>query len=127
MEQVEKLYGGGARNFLFLSVPTIQKTPSVMLQSSNTQVKEGEAVARYNGLLGRGVEAFKGNNSGVMTWVFDTTVAFETAIKDPKSFGAKDASCYNKDGITCLWFNDYHPGQAIHKLVAQGVAALVGL
>jgi phospholipase/lecithinase/hemolysin len=127
MEQVQKLYGAGARNFLFLSVPPIQKTPSVMLQSSSTQVKEGEAVARYNGLLGRGIEAFKGNHSGVTTWVFDSTVAFDTAIKDPKSFGAKDASCYNKDGITCLWFNDYHPGQAIHKLVAQGVAALVGL
>lgn len=112
---------------MFLGVPPIQKTPSVMLQSSSNQMKEGYAVARYNGLLGHGVEAFKGNYSGVMTWVYDTTVAFDTAIKDPKRFGAKDATCYNADGITCLWFNDYHPGQAIHKLIAQGVAALVGL
>jgi hypothetical protein len=32
------------------------------------------------------------------------------------------ASCWNEDGVTCLWFNDYHPGLAIQDAVARAVA-----
>lgn len=125
--QVQKLYSSGARNFLFLTVPPIQKTPLVLAESNATQVKEAAGVEDYNKLLLSGVEAFKGKNEGVTTWVFDTAGPFNTAVGSPKTYGAKDATCYNSDGTSCLWFNNYHPGQAIHKLVAAGVAALVGL
>jgi phospholipase/lecithinase/hemolysin len=126
-QEAAALYAGGARNFLFLTVPPIQRTPSVLTQSTSNQQQEGQAVARYNQLLTQGVTAFKANYSGVTTYLYDTTVPFNTALNNPTSYGAKDATCYNSDGVTCLWWNDYHPGQAIHKLVAQGVASLVGL
>ncbi|KAH8758728.1 hypothetical protein BGZ57DRAFT_856402 [Hyaloscypha finlandica] len=125
--QVQELYASGARNFLFLTVPPIQKTPAVMAQPNSTQSAEGAAVGDYNELLVKAVDDFKAKNEGVTTWVYDTGDAFNTAIASPETHGAKDASCYNGDGTSCLWFNDYHPGQAIHKLVAAGVAALVGL
>jgi len=125
--QVQELYASGARNFLSLTVPPIQKTPAVMAQPNSTQSAEGAAVGDYNELLVKAVDDFKAKNEGVTTWVYDTGDAFNTAIASPETHGAKDASCYNGDGTSCLWFNDYHPGQAIHKLVAAGVAALVGL
>ncbi|KAE9366829.1 carbohydrate esterase family 16 protein [Stipitochalara longipes BDJ] len=127
LSQVQKLYSSGARNFLFLTVPPIQKTPLVLAESNNTQVQEGAGVDTYNTLLKAGVKDFEAKNDGVVTWVLDTSAPFLEAINDPKSYGAKDATCYNGDGTSCLWFNNYHPGQAIHKLVAAGVAALVGL
>jgi phospholipase/lecithinase/hemolysin len=127
LAQVAKLYAGGARNFLFLTVPPIQKTPEVEAESTSTQTQEGTAVDTYNKLLASGVEAFKAKNSGVTTWVFDTTAPFNEAINNPTKYGAPNANCYNGDGVSCLWFNNYHPGQAIHKLVAAGIAALVGL
>jgi phospholipase/lecithinase/hemolysin len=125
--QVQELYASGARNLLFLTVPPIQKTPAVVAQPNTTQSAEGAAVGDYNELLVKAVDDFKAKNEGVTTWVYDTGDAFNTAIASPETYGAKDASCYNGDGTSCLWFNDYHPGQAIHKLVAAGVAALVGL
>ncbi|PQE17017.1 carbohydrate esterase family 16 protein [Rutstroemia sp. NJR-2017a BBW] len=127
IQEAATLYAGGARNFLFLTVPPIQRTPSVLQQSTSVQQQEGAAVQRYNQLLGQAVTAFKGNYTGVQTWVYDTTGPFNTALNNPTAYGAKDATCYNSDGVSCLWWNDYHPGLAIHKLVAQGVAALVGL
>lgn len=99
----------------------------VLAEGNTTQVQEAAAVDAYNALLMAGVEAFKGNSSGVTTWVFDTAGPFNTAIESPKTYGAPNASCFNGDGVSCLWFNNYHPGQAIHKLVAAGVASLVGL
>ncbi|PMD33864.1 carbohydrate esterase family 16 protein [Hyaloscypha variabilis F] len=127
LSQVQTLYSSGARNFLFLTVPPIQLTPMVLAESNATQTQEGAAVEAYNALLAKGIKEFEGKNEGVTTWVFETSGPFEEAIKSPKSYGARDASCYDADGTSCLWFNNYHPGQAIHKLVAEGVAALVGL
>ena len=91
------------------------------------QSQEGAAVATYNSLLKAGVTAFKAKNEGMQTWVYDTTTPFNQAIANPTKYGAEDATCYNSDGTTCLWWNNYHPGQAIHKLVSAGVASLVGI
>jgi phospholipase/lecithinase/hemolysin len=125
--QAQKLYNSGARNFLFLTVPPIQKTPLVLAEPASVQSQEGAAVATYNELLKAGVSSFKAKNGGIKTWVYDTTTVFDEAISNPTKYGAKDATCYNADGTTCLWWNNYHPGQAIHKLVSAGVASLVGI
>ena len=75
------------------------------------------------------VEKWKaGKGEGVVrTWVVDTAPAFQAAVKNPKAYEAKDALCYNADGVSCLWFNDYHPGQAIQKMVGAAVQSAVGL
>ncbi|CZR50254.1 related to cellulose-binding GDSL lipase/acylhydrolase [Phialocephala subalpina] len=125
--QMQILYNAGARNFLFLTVPPIQKTPLVLAESTAVQTQEGAAVVTYNQLLQVGVDAFKKNNTGITAYVYDTTTPFNTAIDNPTAYGAPDATCYNGDGVSCLWFNNYHPGQAIHKLVAAGIAGVVPL
>lgn len=125
ISQVQIMYNSGARNFLFLTVPPIQYTPLVVAEGSSTQTREGAAVTLYNNLLSTAVANFKSANSGAKTYIYDTSTPFLTAIKNPTAYGSPDATCYNSNGVSCLWYNNYHPGQAIHKLVAQGVAALV--
>lgn len=53
----------------------------------------------------------------------DTQAPFNTAINNPTAYGAPNAVCYNANGVSCLWWNNYHPGQAIQKLVAQAAIA----
>jgi len=125
--QVQILYDSGARNFVFLSVPPIQSTPMVLAYGNTTVTQVAAGVKRYNQLLMTSLETFMANNTGVKTWLYDTSVSFEKAIADPTKYGAPNATCYNSDGVSCLWYNDYHPGQAIHKLVAEGVANLVNI
>jgi phospholipase/lecithinase/hemolysin len=125
--QVQKLYDAGGRNFVFLSVPPIQYTPMVIAYGNDTVTSVAAGVKRYNQLLMTALEGFMANNTGVKTWLYDTVVPFEQAIADPTAYGSPNATCYNSDGVSCLWYNDYHPGQAIHKLVAEGVATLVGI
>jgi phospholipase/lecithinase/hemolysin len=127
ISQVQIMYNSGARNFLFLTVPPIQYTPLVVAEGSTTVSEEGAGVAYYNQLLVAAIATFKAANEGVTTYVYDTTVPFMQAIDDPTAYGAPNATCYNADGVSCLWWNDYHPGQAIHRLVAEGVAALTGI
>lgn len=73
--------------------------------------------------------AFKANNSDIaLGQVFNTTSYFWQVLDDPTSYGLEsDITAANADGTSAVWYDDYHPGQAIHKLVAKGfVDALTG-
>lgn len=92
-------------------------------QSADARASEDAVIIQYNNLLTSRLAAFKSANTGVTAQIVDTAAPFNTAIANPTAYGSPDATCYNSDGVSCLWFNDYHPGIAINKLVAQAVAA----
>jgi phospholipase/lecithinase/hemolysin len=96
----------GARSFLFLTVPPIQYTPTVLASGAENAAAEGRAVAQYNAALTERVAAFAKANVGVKVAVVDTTEPFMRAIDDPKAYGAADASCFDAGGTRCLWWND---------------------
>jgi phospholipase/lecithinase/hemolysin len=39
-------------------------------------------------------------------------------LNNPQTYGFPNATCINDDGTSCLWWNNYHPGQKYHKLQA---------
>ncbi|KAK7429777.1 hypothetical protein QQZ08_003622 [Neonectria magnoliae] len=112
-EQLQILYNFGVRNFALLTVPPQGEASNALLIS---------AINQFNELLESKLAEFNQDNEGITSKIADTSVAFNTAVQDPEAFGAPDATCYNGDGVSCLWFNDYHPAVAIEKLVAAQVA-----
>jgi phospholipase/lecithinase/hemolysin len=92
-------------------------------QSQAARDTEAAVIARYNQLLASSLAEFTSANAGVNAKIVDTTTPFMTAIKNPTAYGSPDATCYNADGKSCLWFNNYHPGYSINELVAQAVAS----
>ena len=101
----------------------IQKTPLMLAEDASAQSSEASAITIWNSELSTRASYFKGNNTGSTTWVYDAQTPFNAAIADPTAYGASDATCYNSDGTTCLWWNNYHPGQAIQNLVAKGIVS----
>ncbi|KDN66473.1 putative fungal cellulose binding domain-containing protein [Colletotrichum sublineola] len=125
-DQLQILYDAGVRNFVLLSVPPTQKTPLMLANGADAGGQLSASIKQYNELIASNLAAFKTKNAGVTSWVVDTAPPFDKAIDNPTSYGAPDATCYNEDGVSCLWFNDYHPGVQIQKLVAQAVVQAVG-
>ncbi|CZR47344.1 uncharacterized protein FPRO_08718 [Fusarium proliferatum ET1] len=121
-ELLQVLYKAGLRKFVLLSVPPTELTPLMIQQGADSNALLVKAIELYNSKLALKLSAFKKANSGVKTLLVDTSVSFKKAINNPKVYGAPDATCYNSDGKSCLWFNDYHPGIAINQLVAEQVA-----
>jgi len=119
--QLQIIYNAGARNFVLLTVPPIHKTPAMLQESQETRDTEAAAIDVYNAAIAARLDAFKAANSGVEAQIVDTAVAFNKALDNPTQYGSPDASCYNEDGTSCLWFNDYHPGVEINRLVAEDV------
>lgn len=66
---------------------------------------------------------FQTTNDGSSVWIVDTHSIFLMALNDPNAYGAANASCFDADGTTCLWWNNYHPAEAIHKLVAEQIVS----
>ncbi len=150
-EQLTVLYKAGARNFALLNIPrqsfhpgalcaftarlyfracvsnlpsnatATQKTPQMKSQAKVADLVA--AITNWNGQLPGRIDKFKaaGAPDANITLV-DTQAPFDTAIANPKDYGAPNADCTNANGKSCLWFNSYHPGTAIQKLVGQTVA-----
>ncbi|QSZ32424.1 hypothetical protein DSL72_001998 [Monilinia vaccinii-corymbosi] len=120
--QVKLVYNAGWRNFLFLTCPPVDESPMMLAYGDSVTSSEATVIAAYNTELSTRVATFNSTNAGVTTYAFDAQAPFNAALNDPTKYGAANATCYNTDGTSCLWWNNLHPGQAIQKLAAEGVA-----
>jgi phospholipase/lecithinase/hemolysin len=86
----------------------------MLAQPKESQDLEAAVIEQFNELLVNRSEEFSASHEGVKAVVVDTQAPFNAAIADPAKYGSKDATCFNSDGKSCLWFNDYHPGLVSH-------------
>lgn len=102
----------------------IDKSPTMLKQSATTRATEATVISAFNSLIADMTASFIASHSGTKAEVVDTVAVFDKLLADPASYGAgqNGASCYNGDGKSCLWWNDYHPALAIHKAVGEAVA-----
>jgi phospholipase/lecithinase/hemolysin len=126
-EQVQALYNAGGRNFVFLTVPPIDRAPSNLGLDDWGKTTMKAAIATYNDLITAGRNAFVAANPGVFAIVVDIYPKFALTLDNPTVYGAVNSTCFNADGKTCLWWNDYHPGLVLQNGVADDVAVLTGL
>ncbi|KAM3073373.1 hypothetical protein ACMFMG_004729 [Clarireedia jacksonii] len=125
---LQKLYDAGIRYFTLFTVPPFDQAPVFAQQTTQNMNYVRGNITTYNDDLVTRMAAFKAANSGVTGTVFNTSASFWTALDNPSAYGVTDTTCTNSDGTTCLWYDTYHPGQAIQKLVAQNfMKALTGV
>ncbi|TBU26745.1 hypothetical protein BD311DRAFT_808224 [Dichomitus squalens] len=127
--QVQELYAHtslgnvGARNFLFINVPPIDRSPLMLAQSADAQALEKTVIAGFNSKLAARAQSFAAANSGVTTWLWDSNTAFTTVLDNPTAYGFVDAVSYG--GTNDFWGNNYHSSSAAQTLWGQGVAAVL--
>lgn len=124
------LYDAGARKFLLVKVPPTNLTP-LMKSIGETTTQAG--IAFWNDQLQSRIDNFKGTKEGVDVTLADPWRAWAGAVGYPPVWGAEDATCVVCPGApdqtcglveeqTCLWYNSYHPGTAIHLQMANEVS-----
>lgn len=121
--QVEKLYNTGARNFLFINVPAIYRSPLMLNQDQASRDLEKSVIQMHNQKLAAKISAFKASHTGVKTWLYDSDKTFNKILDAPTTYGFKDATSYGQTGS--FWNNDYHPGAAAHTIFAKEIDQLL--
>ncbi|EME45765.1 carbohydrate esterase family 16 protein [Dothistroma septosporum NZE10] len=140
--RIEQLYGMGARNFMFLSVPPIDKAPLAAHENMTDNWRHW--VNAWNKNLTTLVSDLTHAHSDTMAFVFDTHSLYNDVLEDPCSF---EATCAFKDTTTAcvwyawgtdewdsknenctyrvdqyLWMNPIHPTTRMHNLTALQMA-----
>jgi hypothetical protein len=141
VNQFQVLYdfGPGVRNFFAITLPrkpnifllsihsdvfqALSRAPLILSQTPEDQVRLRGLFDRWNDALVANLAAFAQLNPDAVVRLIDSAPPFIEAIENPTKYGAPDNLCENKDGVSCLWWDNLHPGVAIQRLLAKDVAA----
>lgn len=120
--QVQKLYDAGGRNFLFINVPPVDRSP-LMITSSTAPTEKAEIIS-YNTKLASKIQAFKAAHSDVTTYLYDSWSKLTQILNSPQTYGFQDATSQGT-GSNVPWCNVYHVSPPVHHLFAQDIQALL--
>lgn len=95
---VGDLYEAGARNFVFMNVPSIERSPLTVEQGEEAVELEAAALETFNSLIERLAGELASEKEGVSVWLYDTYKTFSEVLNDPAAYsateGLKDTTTY---------------------------------
>ncbi|KAJ5669083.1 hypothetical protein N7462_010153 [Penicillium macrosclerotiorum] len=115
---IEEIYSDGGRKFLFLNVPSVSRSPYILDQGESVSELHAAWTTVFNNGLSAMIKDFKTNHKDVVTVLYDSWTFMTGILDNPTAYGYPDATCIDDDGESCVWWNNYHPGQKYHRLQA---------
>ncbi|KAK7991711.1 hypothetical protein PG988_000505 [Apiospora saccharicola] len=146
---VRRLYkDAGARNFLFLNVPPVDRSPLTVGQGATAIEREAADIAAFNALtaaLAADLAAEGKGEKKANVWTYDVHALFTEVLDRPTAYAAT-AGYVNTTGFCAayqngtpkqdtldpacgvpvneyFWLNSLHPTYPMHDVVAEQVAA----
>lgn len=141
---VDELYQTGARNFLFLNVPPVNRSPLTTAQGASAESLEAADIADWNSRLYKLAQNLTDAYHDVTAFYFDTNRVFTEVLDDPCSFAqtcpyknTTDYCAAYENGTpswysfnaTCgipvdeyFWLNSLHPTFRMHNVTAMEIA-----
>lgn len=140
--QVNILYEAGARSFLFLSVPPLERTPLFIEQGSQAVKQVKASTLDYNAQLTQRLAAFvkqynstavaRKNGALGLVKIFDTQKVFNTLLNNADALGFVNVTGYSepyengtprqttqiypyKPVSSFFWLNTLHPVFTVHE------------
>jgi len=85
---VDELYYAGARNFLFLNVPPVDRAPLTLVQGTAAEAEENADILAWNNALTAMAKNLKRTYPDVNVFTIDTNELFTEVLDNPASFPA---------------------------------------
>ncbi|KAL4784547.1 hypothetical protein BJX76DRAFT_367544 [Aspergillus varians] len=122
---VQRIITAGGRKFLFLNVPPTSRSPLFVAQGEETMAQHAAYLDVYNQQLESLVSGLSATNSEVTAVLYDSWTFMTGVLDNPTDYGFQDATCINEDGVTCPWWNDYHPSAKYHQAQAEDMKGVL--
>ena len=145
---MDEVYQSGARNFLFLNVPPVNRSPLTVAQGASAETLEASYIAEYNVNITRMAANLSTAYSDAKTFVFDTNTIFSQVLDFPCAYvetcpylNTTDYCFYYENGTTSwyshdkkcgpsvdeyFWLNSLHPTFRMHNATAKAIVAELG-
>jgi phospholipase/lecithinase/hemolysin len=129
--QLQLLYTAGARSFLLLSVPPIDRAPLFYAQGPTVTSAVFASVEDYNEQLSQRAKKFQAMNSEANVMVYDTSKVFNKVLNNAEALGFVNVTGYADpyaNGTpspttqvagyppvsSYFWLNTLHPLYTVH-------------
>lgn len=96
---VDSLYYTGARNFAFLNVPPVDRSPLALANLPADQAREKDDIIAWNTALANMAKSIKAEKPDVNIFVVDSYKYFTEVLDDPKSY--KQTALYKNTTAYC--------------------------
>ncbi|KAI0721078.1 hypothetical protein C8T65DRAFT_632157 [Cerioporus squamosus] len=118
----ECLYNAGARNFLFIDVPPIHRTPvGVMVSNySADDLSRRQIYTVWNTELREHILKFSTDHADVTTLLFSSWDTFTRVLDDPTAHGFAPEHVARPGGD--IWADNLHPSTKMHDWIAHDLA-----
>ncbi|KAJ7907306.1 hypothetical protein B0H13DRAFT_1879697 [Mycena leptocephala] len=125
--QLDELYSFGARSFLFLTVPPVNRAPLFLEQGKAVTSLLASDIANYNAQLSATAKRFQESHKNVETTVFDTQPVFNTFLDNAKTFGFSNSTgfCEPTKWDTCRVDADRAVCTCLHLFVRRALFPLI--
>lgn len=115
----EQLYDAGARNFVFIDVPPVNRFPGgLAARRGNPEV--AMKYREWNDVLRTQVEGFREKHPDVAAFIWSSYDVFNRIMDNPAEFGFK-ADQVSKP-FSEVWVDHLHPRGAVHKVIAKEIS-----
>ncbi|KAK4613597.1 Acetylesterase [Fulvia fulva] len=119
-QTVDNMYNQGARRFMFVGVPPMERSPFVQGNyDPTTQQQWGNLCNIFNGNLAQRVKLWQASRPESYAAIYDFHRYATLVLHNPTAYGFLNAECIDTGGQACIWWNDYHVGSRFHDLLAQ--------
>jgi len=141
---VQTLYNTGARNFLFINVPPVDRSPLTVAEGAAAAALEKADLAAFNTGIVNMATQFKETHTDTNIFTYDANTLFNTVLNNPASF--PQTSIYKNTTNFCVayengtpanntliascgipvneyfWLNSLHPTYPMQQVLAQQVS-----
>ena len=136
---VDPLISAGYRNFLFVNLPPLDRTPSNLARAPAARSPNATMVGWWNAALAERAAELDGKEQGVTAMVYDANSFLNGVLDDPGRYGVANTTGFcagylQADVLTdpgkygCpvpvgeyFWFNSGHMTSHVHELMAPDV------
>jgi len=112
------LYDVGARNFLLIDIPPINRSPAVQ-----RLVDDGTPYTTWNTILRAKAKEFSVSHPETTILMFSAWDAFNRVLNWPTGYGFTDADARKAGGA--IWSDALHPTSRMHDALAHDIAAFL--
>ncbi|KAI0042426.1 carbohydrate esterase family 16 protein [Auriscalpium vulgare] len=137
--QIDTLYASGARHFLFLDVPPLERTPLFIEQGSAAVALVRKQTLDYNAQLTARAHAFAQTHRDATATVFRASDIFNTLLDNAGTLGFVNITGYSEayeNGTptqttqavgfapvsSFFWLNTLHPLFTVHDILAKAIS-----
>ncbi|KAI0311965.1 SGNH hydrolase-type esterase domain-containing protein [Amylostereum chailletii] len=115
----EQLYRAGARNFLFVDVPPVDRSPA----GANAAGDYSLRFKVWNEQLRKAMHDFTAAHADATVLLFSSWNTFTRVLDNPAAYGLNPHDVRTQGGS--IWFDYMHPSSRFLKIIAYDIANLL--